>query len=411
MISGASSCDEGGGQREGRIPSEGMQRIARFDSSVTDSASPSAGHAEAKRGRPQGTGGSTVQRPRGDANRRMPGSDRAVVPVEVARISRRDMTDYILASTTLDAMRQVEIYAKTSGIVKILYVEEGDRVSAGDTLVILDDREARLNLRRREIAYREAQNALNRSREMNIKSLISQEEFETVQLAYESATTDLEEARLQLEYTRVTAPIGGTITSRIVELGSMVTQGTVLFHLADFNPLRARIYIPEKEIRRLKIGQTVLLSIDSEPGRTFPAEVELISSVIDPSSGTFKVTVSVKSSSGLLRPGMFASAKIVVDTHAETLAVPIQAILYEGDNTYIYVVKEGAAQRIDIETGFTEGSYIELSGPVAAGDLVVVAGQNNLATGSTVEIVKSDAGDIGSPSGADKRLTPSGQGD
>jgi membrane fusion protein (multidrug efflux system) len=416
VIIGASSCGGGGGEREDRVPPDETRRIAHPDSAAPDSIGRRSGYAKAMRRRPSEAGAPASKHPSGaggEANGSIPrpGGDAVAVPVEVARISRREMTDYILASTTLEAMRHIEIFAKTSGIVRSLYVEEGDQVSSGDTLVILDDREARLNLRRREIAYREALNALNRSREMSAKSLISREEFETTELAYESAKTDLEEAKLQLEYTRVTAPIGGAITSRMVELGSMVMQGTVLFNLADFNPLRARIYIPEKDIRRLKIGQTALLAIDSEPGRTFPAEVELISSVIDPSSGTFKVTVSVKSSSGRLRPGMFASAKIVVDSHKEALAVPTQAILYEGDSRYIYVVKDGAARRVDVETGFAEGGYVELRGQVTLGDLVVVAGQNNLADGSTVDVVKDNSGDTGSPSGTGKKLPPRGQGD
>jgi membrane fusion protein (multidrug efflux system) len=412
MMLSLSSCNRGGEGGDGREPAVGMQRSARPDSAATDSTAQRSGPPGAQRGGFAGGSEPSGQRrpgAGGDAANRMPQAQRgaAAVPVEVARVSRRDMTDHILASTTLEALRQVEIFAKTSGIVKILHVEEGDAVSSGDTLVILDDREARLNLRRSEIAYREAQNALNRSREMHAKSLISQQEFETAQLAYEGAKTNLDEAELQLEYTRVTAPIDGTITARMVELGSTVTQGTVLFHLADFTPLRARIYIPEREIRRLKVGQNVLLEIDSEPGRAFSAEIELISSVIDPSSGTFKVTVTVKASSGHLRPGMFASAKIVVDTHEDVLAVPIQAILYEGDNRYLYVVREGAAQRVDVETRFTESGFVELSGAIEEGELVVITGQNNLASGSAVEIVRGAS----TSGGTDSRISQSGQGD
>lgn len=316
----------------------------------------------------------------------------ALIPVEVSRISRRDMTDYILASTTLEALRQVEVYAKTSGIVKSLRVEEGDDVSAGDTLVILDDREARLNLRRTEIEFKEAENALKRSREMSAKNLISREEFETSQLAYEKAKTNLDEAKLAYEYTRVTAPIDGRITERLVELGTMVTTGKILFHLADFKPLRARVYIPEKELHRLAIGQKVLLEVDSEPDREFPAVVKLISSVIDPSSGTFKVTVEVRSSEGLLRPGMFASVRIIVDRHESTLAVPAEAILYEGERRYIYTVRDGSAQRVNVVTGFTDSGYVEVFGTIEADGQVVVAGQNNLASGSMVEIVRDASG-------------------
>lgn len=312
----------------------------------------------------------------------------ALIPVEVSMVMRRDMTDYILASTSIEALREIEIYAKTTGIATDLKVEEGDIVKAGNVLIILDDREAKLSLRRREIEFQEAENALKRSKEMMSRNLISQEEFETAQLSFESALTSFKEAKLTLEYTSVTAPISGTITERFVELGTMVTTGKALFRLADFDPLRARIFIPERELRRLRVGQEVLLSIDSEPDREFPAIVELISSVIDPSSGTFKVTVEIGDAGGFLRPGMFASAKIIVDEHPDTPAVRAEAILYEGRQRYIYVVRDGVAARVDVKAGFTDEGYVEVSGPLREGEMVVIAGQNNLADGTKVDVVK-----------------------
>jgi membrane fusion protein (multidrug efflux system) len=323
----------------------------------------------------------------------MPRQGEALIPVEVSRVDRRNIADYILASTTLEALREVEIYAKTTGIIEKLLVEEGDNVRAGDTLVVLDDREAELNLRKAEISFREAENSLKRSREMSSRDLISEEEHETVQLAYESSNTNLDEAQLAFEYTRVTAPIGGVITARFVELGDMITQSKILFHLADFNPLRARIFIPEKELQRLRIGQEVLLRVESAPGREFPAVVQLISSVIDPSSGTFKVTVEVKSAGGKLRPGMFASARIIVDRHPDAKVVPAVAVLYEGKQRYIYVVRDGTAVRVDLEAGFADEGFLEVIGQVGEGELVVVAGHNNLANGTKVEIVRNVAGE------------------
>jgi membrane fusion protein (multidrug efflux system) len=320
------------------------------------------------------------------------GQGEALIPVEVSSVQRRDMADYILASTTLEALREIEIYAKTTGIIEKLLVEEGDIIGAGDTLVVLDEREAKLSLRKAEISYREAQNALNRAKEMSTQDLISREEYETTQLAFESSKASLEEAKLAYEYTRVIAPIAGTITDRFIELGDMITQSKILFQLADFNPLRARIFIPERELPRLEVGQEVLLNIESAPGREFPAIVQLISSVVDPSSGTFKVTIEVKSSGGDLRPGMFASARIIVDRHLNTKVVPAEAILYEGSQRYIYVVRDGAAARIDLEAGYADQGCLEVLGPVEEGEKVVVAGQNNLASGTKVEIVRDVTG-------------------
>jgi membrane fusion protein (multidrug efflux system) len=343
----------------------------------------------------QAGGGQARQQPGQPGERQMApgqGAGGVLIPVEVSRVMRRHMTDYILASTTIEALREIEIYGKTTGIATDLRVEEGDDVTAGDVLIVLDDREARLNVRRRDIEHQEAENALKRSKEMMSRDLISQEEFETAQLSYESALTSLNEARLALEYTRVTAPISGTITERFVELGTMVTTGKALFRLADFNTLRARIFIPERELRRLRIGQKVILSVESESEHEFPAVVELISSVIDPSSGTFKVTVKIAEVGGVLRPGMFASAKIIVDEHPNTPAVPAEAILYEGRQRYVYVVRDGVASRVEVQAGFTDEGYVEVAGQLRDGEMVVIAGQNNLADGTRVDVVKDVSG-------------------
>jgi membrane fusion protein (multidrug efflux system) len=388
------SCGKNEKETAGRTPSTEQIEAARAhakgdttDARMREFQKRMVAKGDKAPGAPAGSrtgGGAPGMRPGGAGARR----GQVLIPVEIGRVERRDMADFILASTTIEALRVIDVFAKTTGILEKLLVEEGDAVSAGDTLVVLDDREARLNLRRAEITYREAENSLGRSREMMSRNLISQEEFETRQLAFEKARTDLHEAELAFEYTRVTAPIGGIITERFVELGSMITQGKELFRLADFNPLRARIYVPEKELRRIKVGQKVLLSIESEPDREFPAVIELISSVIDPSSGTFKVTVEIDSAAGVLRPGMFASARIVVDRHVNTLVVPAEAVLYEGRQRYIYVARGGVASRIDVGAGFSGDGCIEISGSVEEGDTVVVAGHNNLAPGTMVEVVK-----------------------
>jgi len=317
--------------------------------------------------------------------------DRAVVsmPVEVAYVVRRDMKDYIVASTTLEALREVEVFAKTSGLVTSLFVEEGDRVKAGDTLLIIDDREARLNLKKARIAYREARNAKERSEQMKSRNLISDEEYESTQLSFERAETELESARLAFDYTRVKAPISGYIIERMVELGGMVTTGKALFRLGEFNPLRARVYVPEKELSKVKIGQDAILTVESEPGKVFHGRVELISTVVDPSSGTFKVTIRVDSVEGILRPGLFASVRIVVDEHSGAIAVPKQAIIYEGSKRFLYVVRGGIARKVEIETGFSDEGYVEVAGELNESEPVVVAGQNNLASGMKVEVVNS----------------------
>ena len=182
------------------------------------------------------------------------------------------------------------------------------------------------------------------------------------------------------------APFNGIVTARNVELGQRVNVNQSLFTIADFDPLRAKIYVPEKEFARIFVGQQARITVDAEPGESFIGIVKMVSPVVDPESGTSKVTIDIQDDRRKLKPGMFASVFITTETHQNTLIIPKKALVLESDLDQVYIFRDSTAHKVNITTGFASGNDIEVLSGLKEGDLVVTAGQDGLREGLPIRI-------------------------
>ena len=187
---------------------------------------------------------------------------------------------------------------------------------------------------------------------------------------------------------RITAPIAGVITSRLVKLGERVTADKALFRIVEMVDKITVIQVPEREISRLKSGQPAYLTTDNLPGRKFTGGIKRIAPAVDPASGTFKVTVGLKDPQGELRPGMFVAVHIITDTHPNALLIPKEALVYENGLAHVFIVEQDTvARRMRLEPGFGDENYMEALSIVQENDKVVTVGQNGLKDGSRVKVV------------------------
>jgi membrane fusion protein (multidrug efflux system) len=296
-----------------------------------------------------------------------------------------------MQTTTIEAIRQVDILTKVSGQVIKLPVEEGVRVKKGDLLAELNEAELKIEFMKTKISMETDKTMLERAKNMLEKKLIADENYEITRLQYESSKAAHEAAHLQLNYTSVRAPFNGVVTVRNIELGQRVNVNQSLFVVADFNPLRAKIYVPEKDIGRIYEGQRAKITIEAEPGLDFSGVVKMISPVVDPSSGTSKVTIDIDDHKGKLKPGMFASIFITTETHNNALIIPKKALILESDLDQVYIYQEGNAHKVNLKVGFTSGDDLEVLSGLEEGDLVVIAGQDGLREGLPLRIPEKDS--------------------
>jgi membrane fusion protein (multidrug efflux system) len=310
----------------------------------------------------------------------------AAIPVQAVPVKRGDISLFLMQTTTIEAERQVDILAKVSGQVVKLPAEEGLRVKEGDLLAQLDEAELTINYMRSKVSYETDKSVYERSKEMLENNFIATEDYEAARLQYESSKATFEAAKLQLEYTSVRSPFKGIVTVRNIELGQRVNVNQSLFTIADFDPLRAKIYVPEKDIGRIFVGQQAKITVEAEPGEEFIGIVKMVSPVVDPESGTSKVTIDIQDEKGKLKPGMFASVFITTETHQNTLIIPKKAMVLESDLDQVYIYQDSIAHKVNLTLGFTSGNDVEVLSGLNEGDLVVTAGQDGLREGLPIRI-------------------------
>ncbi len=286
------------------------------------------------------------------------------VPVEATRVKRDDIEIFLVNNFTLEPEKQVDIAAKASGIVLHILAEEGDYVESGKPLAKLDDKEALLALRdaklKKENAERVYTNSLNTFKD----NIVSKEEIDDKKFQLDIASVELEKKQLEYEYTTIESPIDGVIVERNIDQGYNIEKGEMVFKIADFDPILARIFIPEKDINKVAVGQTAKIISEFLPEKEFLGKVIMISPVVDPDSGTVKVTIEIKHlAAKVLKPGMFVSVYTIVDRHKDALSIPKKALILEAETDEVFIAKDFIVMSIDTDRaeGLTIGNRVKFN--------------------------------------------------
>ena len=272
------------------------------------------------------------------------------VPVVVAPVARKPIDAFLLSMCNLEARTEVQVLAKISEKVVDIKVEEGKTVKSGDVVATLDRREWELKVREAGARLNNAKATLDRMKRMHANNIVSQEQLDSAQVDYDTAEVQHENAKLYLDYTRVLSPIEGVVVARHIDMGQHAKANEALFTIANYDPIWGRIHVPERDLAKIRVGLPVKVNVESVPGRKFTGKVSMISPVVDPNSGTVKVTFEIPDPLAHgLRPGMFASTHLITETHDNALVLPKKALILESDLNEVFVVKDFVAARIPAE--------------------------------------------------------------
>ncbi len=312
------------------------------------------------------------------------------IPVEIARAKTGDAVAAYSGTAALEAEQEAMVVAKVGGEVVNIAVEEGDRVKAGQVLARLDGDRLRLELERAAANLKKLEQEYQRSLDLYEKGLVSSGAYEGLKYELEALRSAYRLAQLELNYTSIRAPIDGVIAERQIKVGNTITVNSPVFLIIDLDPLLAYLHLPERDFSKLKPSQIAIVEVDALPGRTFSARVARVSPVIDPASGTFKVTVEIPDNSAALKPGMFGRFNIEYDRRVDTVLVPRAAILRDDNQASVFVVQDDVARRRVITTGYSSGTNLEVVDGLEAGEEIIVIGQAGLNDGSAVRVVNRD---------------------
>ena len=324
------------------------------------------------------------------------------VPVETTRPERGDILAVYTGTAPIEAFAEADVVAKVDGEVQAINVEEGDFVRAGQVLAQLDGDRLRLELSESEANLRKLQRDFERNKDLREKGLLSEGDFEKIQFDMEALQASYNLAKLELDYTYIRAPIDGVISERMVKLGNTIDTGAPLFRVTSLDPLVAYVYVPEREYRSIKAGQPVGIEIDALPGERIQAAVTRVSPIVDPETGTFKITVEISDVEQRLKPGMFGRLAIVYDQRSNALKIPRSALLEESDGTSVFVVEDGVARRKPVKTGYSDRGMVEILDGLDDGDAIVSVGQIGLKDDSRVTVINAPEPDVNADDDAEE---------
>lgn len=314
------------------------------------------------------------------------------VPVEVAKLSQGSISSNYATTAILEAKEEAFVVPRASGIIEQIMVEEGDYVEKDQVLAQIEPQRYHLNLDRAKADLVGIQKELAKVNKVYSQKLVSDDTFDKLNAQYESAKATLALAQLDLKEATITAPISGFIAERNAKVGNLTEsfQRARMFHIVQQQELYGIVYLPEKELSRVHKNQQATLDLTALGSLAVDASIERISPVIDPKTGTFKVTLKVDNQDNLLKSGMFAQVKLNYDTHNNAVLLPRKALIAIDNSLNVFVVEEGIATKTAIKIGYQEGEYVEVLAGLTGKEQVVITGHHNLRDKAPVDIVNSD---------------------
>ncbi len=309
------------------------------------------------------------------------------IPVETGTPLRGDILAVYTGTAPIEAYAEADIIAKVDGEIRALHVEEGDMVSENQILATLDGDRLRLELSESKARLQKLQRDFERNEDLQSKGLISEGDFEKIQYDLQALQASYNLASLELDYTQIRATIGGVISQRHVKLGNTIKTGDPVYRVTSLDPLVAYMYVPEREFRQIAAGQPVHIDIDALPGPAIQSTVTRVSPIVDPETGTFKITIEIHDDQRRIKPGMFGRMSIVFDMHAEVLQVPRSAIIDRAGELSVFVVEDGVGIRRTIQTGFSSAGMVEVTQGLSDGESVITIGHVGLKNEAKVVVI------------------------
>ncbi|MDG1890231.1 MAG: efflux RND transporter periplasmic adaptor subunit [Verrucomicrobiota bacterium] len=319
-----------------------------------------------------------------------PANQVAVKPVlvELAKVNRGRIEEILERSAALQAEQHVQVLARTQNPAVELLVEEGDQVGKGQVLLRLESDSQQTDYDQTLSQHEKARLEFERTEKLYKQNLVSESDFVNSRFTWDQARLQSEEAKRQLDYTEVKAPIKGTITRRMVKMGDKVTTGSPVFEIIDLQSTVAVIHVPEQYLPKLKKSMRARLTSDTLNGKVFEGFVNRISPIVDAEAGTIKVVVGVEEL-GALSPGMWVNVELILDEKPDAILIPKRAITYAVDQTFAFKVLSDTngimrAHRHLVINRNADKEHIEPTEGFQEGDLIVVAGQAGLKDASPI---------------------------
>lgn len=326
----------------------------------------------------------------------------AVIAQELRVLPEQTRTEAI---GTARAAVSAEIFPETDGRVTRVHFSAGDYVRRGEPLVEMDARRERLAVEAARVQVREAEQLLARYRRIEDTGAISESQIEAGETALASARVALQQAQTALDDRTVRAPFSGHIGLTEIDPGDRIDSATPIAQLDRRSTLYVDFSAPEAIFSNLRAGQTVEVTPFSGNGAPIAARIIATDTRISRESRDFIVRAAIPNEDDAYRPGM--SFRVIFSRNGEARpAVPEQAIVWGSDGSYLFVVREGTAQRVPVTITSRREGLAFVDGKLAEGDRVIVEGVQKVRDGQDIRLVRPAA-----PPAREVEVRAAGEGD
>ncbi|MEH8135177.1 efflux RND transporter periplasmic adaptor subunit [Aeromonas veronii] len=325
-------------------------------------------------------------------------------PVTAMVTKAQDWVPTIEAIGFIEPNQGVTLSTELAGTIDAITFESGKPVKADQLLLSLDSTVERANLRASQAKLPAAKAKFDRFQNLYKTSSISKEQLDEAEAAYRSLEADIESLKATIARREVRAPFSGVVGLRNVFLGQYLQPGTDIVRLEDTSVMRLRFTVPQTDISKIKLGQTIKINVDAYPQTQFDGHITAIEPAVNFQSGLIQVQADIPNNDGQLRSGMFARASIILPTVKDQIVIPQTAISFTLYGQNVYVLKEGEetdkegnkvkvlrAKQVVVKAGERRGNDVHVLSGIQAGDEIVLSGQVRLSNDTKVHVVENDA--------------------
>ncbi len=321
--------------------------------------------------------------------------DSTPVDVQVAKPTRRDLVYTVKLPANVSPLYQTTLYAKVSGYLKWIGPDKGDHVKRDQVVAIIDAPEveeqyqqARSNFKIKKLTYERLAKVWKES-----PDVIAKQDVDVAEATYQGARHLMEQRVVMRDYTKVRAPYDGTITARFADPGALIqiatssaTTAIPLFTIMDLDTVRIYANVPQDDSPWIVPGKTkASITVTELPGRSFTGTVTRSTLALDPATRSLLVEIDLPNEDHALRPGTFAEVSLGLREIPQALVLPPQAVISGPKGKSLFIVEQGKAKSVAIQTGIGDGRWIEVTGGLTGDEDVVVVGKRKLLDGVTVQ--------------------------
>lgn len=319
--------------------------------------------------------------------------------VHVVKPARGPITRFVTLPGEIKPYQQAVLYAKVTGYLKTMPVDKGDRVKEGQLLAEIEVPELLADRTRYQAEVEVAQIDYRRLSESQKQTpdLVVPQTVDEARGRLEIAKANLERTDTLLAYAKINAPFSGIITRRWVDPGAFIpaatsgsaAQSAALLTLADFNRVRLQVAVPETDASLVEVDAPIQVSVEGLPGKKFEGKVTRFAYALDDDTKTMLTEIELPNPSLELRPGMYATVRIGLESKTNVLLVPVGAVLNEKAGPALFVAADGKAHKARVQTGFNDGAHMEILSGIKQEQEVILLGKQAPNDGQPITIITS----------------------